>query len=134
VAPSVDFIMGKELEIKLKGYSTLPSLKDVKAKMDAGAKLNGPMTLMSIVIKDVENFLKKNPKNLHEKWLTGQTEAQVAKTRGLIWQTAQTKFSVIVGQTWFSEFKSLDENTLTVKIDGQDIVGICEMREIQIKV
>jgi hypothetical protein len=133
-AASTDFIMGKELEIKLKGYSTLPSLKDVKAKVDAGGKLNGPATLMAIVIKDVENFLKKNPKNLHPKWLAGQTEAQIAKTRGLIWQTAQIKFSILVGQTWFQEFKSLDENQLTVKIGTEDVVGTCEMREIQIKV
>jgi hypothetical protein len=52
----------------------------------------------------------------------------------LIWQTAQVKFSVIVGQTWFQEFKSLDENQLTVKCGGYDIVGTCELREIQIKV
>jgi len=131
-AASTDFIMGKELEVKLKGFSTLPPLKDVKAKM--GAKMNGPATLMAIVIKDVENFLKNNPKNLHQKWLTGQTEAQIAKTRGLIWQTAQIRFSIIVGQTWFSEFKSLDENQLTVKIGTEDVVGTCELREIQIKV
>ena len=131
-APSTDFIMGKELEVKLKGYSTLPSVKDVKAKM--GGKMNGPTTLMAIVIKDVENFFKNNPKNLHQKWLTGQTEAQIAKTRGLIWQTAQIKFSVIVGQVWFTEFKSLDENQLTVKIGTEDVVGTCELREIEIKV
>lgn len=34
----------------------------------------------------------------------------------------------------FSEFKSLDENQLTLKLDGQDVVGTCELREIEIKV
>jgi hypothetical protein len=120
------------LEIKLKGYSTLPSLKDAKAKM--GGKMNGPTSLMAKAITEVDDFLKKNPKNLHEKWLIGQTQAQVAKTRGLIWQTAQIKFGVIVGQVWFNEFKSLDENTMTVKCDGQDVTGVCEMREIEIKI
>jgi hypothetical protein len=131
-AESKDFIVGKELEVKLKGYSTLPSLKDAKAKM--GGKMNGPTALMAKVINEVDDFLKKNPKNLHEKWLTGQTQAQIAKTRGLIYQTAQIKFGIIVGQVWFNEWSSLDENTMTVKIDGQEIVGVCEMREIEIRI
>lgn len=133
-AESKDFIVGKELEIKLKGYSKLDSVKAVKEKIKSGKKLNGPDTLMSIVIKDVDTFLAKNPQNLHEKWLTGQTQAQVAKTRGLIWQTAQIKFGILVGQTWFNEFSSLDENTMTVKIDGQEIVGVAELREIEVKI
>lgn len=34
----------------------------------------------------------------------------------------------------FTEFKSLDENRLTLKLDGHDVVGTCELREIEIKV
>lgn len=131
-AESKDFIVGKELEIKLKGYSKMESVEKVRSKM--GGKMNGPDSLMARAIAEVDDFIKKNPKNLHEKWLTGQTQAQIAKTRGLIYQTAQIKFSVIVGQVWFSEFPSLDENVLTVKIDGQDITGTCELREIEIKI
>jgi hypothetical protein len=133
-ADSKDFIMGKELEIKLKGCSKLDSVKAVREKITAKKKLNPCDTFMSNAITEVDDFIKKNPKNLHEKWLTGQTQAQIAKTRGLIYQTAQIKFSVIVGQVWFTEFKSLDENTLTLKLDGQDVTGICEMREVEIKV
>ncbi len=133
-AESKDFIMGKELEIKLKGCSKLDSVKAVREKIAAKKKLNPCDTFMSNAITEVDDFFKKNPKSVHEKWLTGQTQVQIAKTRGLIYQTSQIKFGVIVGQVWFSEFKSLDENQLTLKLDGQDVVGTCELREIEIKV
>jgi len=133
-AASVDFIMGKELDIKLKGCSKLDSVKAVREKITAKKKLNPCDAIMSDAITEVEAFIKKSPKNLHEKWLTGQTQARIAETRSLIFQTSQIKFGIIVGQVWFTEFKSLDENQLTVKLDGQDIVGTCELREIEIKV
>lgn len=133
-ADSKDFIMGKELDIKIKGCSKLDSVKAVREKIAAKKKLNPCDTFMSNAITEVDDFLKKNPKNLHEKWLTGQTQMQVATTRGLIYQTSQIKFGIIVGQVWFTEFKSLDENQMTVKLDGQDVVGTCEMREIEIRV
>ncbi len=133
-ADSKDFIMGKELDIKIKGCSKLDSVKAVREKIVAKKKLNPCDTFMSNAITEVDDFLQKNPKNLHEKWLTGQAQVQIAKTRGLIYQAAQIKFGIIVGQVWFTEFKSLDENQMTVKLDGQDVVGTCEMREIEIKV
>lgn len=133
-AESKDFIMGKELEIKLKGCSTLASVKAVREKIAGKKKLNPCDQFMSNAIDEVDDFIKKNPKNLHEKWLTGQTQAQIAKTRGLIYQTSQIKFGIIVGQVWFQEWKSLDENTMTVKLDGQDVIGTCELREIEIKI
>jgi hypothetical protein len=133
-AESKDFIMGKELDIKIKGCSKLDSVKAVKEKIKGGKKLNPCDTFMSNAIEEVDEFVKKNPKNLHEKWLTGQTQAQIAKTRGLIYQAAQIKFGILVGQVWFKEFSSLDENTLTVKIDGQEVVGVTELREVEIKI
>jgi len=130
-AESKDFIIGKELEIKLKGCSKLDSVKAVKEKT---GKKNPCDVLMSDAIDAVESYLKKNPKNLHEKWLTGKTDTATAETRGLIYQTAQTRFAIIVGQVWFQEFGSLDENTLKVNVDGQEITGIAELREVEIKI
>jgi hypothetical protein len=133
-AASIDFIRGKELEIKLKGCSKLDSVKAVREKVASGKKLNPCDQFMSDAINEVEAFFKKNPPNLHEKWLTGKIASTVAETRGLIYQTSQIKFGILVGQVWFTEFGSLDENQLTVKIGKQEIVGTCEMREIEIKI
>lgn len=133
-AASTDFILGKELDIKLKGCSKLDSVNAVTKKIAEKKKLNIPDTLMTRVMDQVDEFLTTNPAKLHEKWLDGHAKTAVAETRGLIYQSAASKFGVIVGQTWYSEFKSLDENTLTVKIDGHEIVGTCELREIEIKI
>jgi hypothetical protein len=126
--------MGKELTVALKGYSSLPPVEKVKEKLKAKGKLNGPESMMAEAIDLVETFLKKNPKSVHEAWLTGQAKITTAAVRGLMHQATQIKFAVIVGQVWFSEFKSLDENTMTVKCDGKDIAGTLDLREIEIKI
>jgi hypothetical protein len=128
-ATSTDFIVGKELNVKLKGLSTLPSVKDVR-----GGKKTGAGAFMDAVITDMDAWLKKNPEKLHEKWLEGKTKSTTSETRGLLYQAAQIKWSILVGQVWCSEFKTLDEDTLTVKIGGANVEGKIELREIEIKV
>jgi hypothetical protein len=49
-------------------------------------------------------------------------------------EVAQIKFSVIVGQTWFQELSSLDENTLVMNFDGSKVNCSANLYEIQINV
>jgi hypothetical protein len=42
--------------------------------------------------------------------------------------------SVVVGQTWFTEFGSLEENSLTFKVNGKDIAGTVTMKEIEVPI
>ncbi len=53
--------------------------------------------------------------------------------RGLAYQLSQVVFSIIVGQTWFSDCLTPEENTRTHKTQHGDIVVTAEMREIEIK-
>lgn len=131
-AESTDVIRGRELNMKLKGYSTLPPVAKVKEK--AGGKLNGPETLMAKALLEVEEFTKNNPNKLHKDWLTSQEKLAIAQTRSLLYQTSQQKFSILVGQVWFKEFKSLDETSMTVKIGETEVTGTAELREVDIKV
>lgn len=139
-AEATDVYMAKELAVSLKGYSTIPSLKDFE-KQAAKGKLNGPATLMKTASDAVSEFLKSdvytkitNQDALFETWLEGQAKATTAKVRGLLFELAQTKFSIIVGQVWPTEFSSLDENTLTVDIDGTSVVGTLNMKEVEVKI
>ena len=139
-AESTDFYMGKELTVSLKGLSSLPSLKDVKAAIVKG-KLNAGAALMAPYVKEVEDFLVSpaytgSPKKdqLLEAWIEGQQKTATNTVRGLLFEMAQIKFSVIVGQVWFKEFKSLDENTLTIDVDGQNIEGKVEAKEVQVMI
>ncbi len=139
-AEAKDFYMSKILKVSLKGLSSLPSLKEAKEKMTKG-KLTPSVALMAPYVKEVEDFLdsdtyKNSTKQdaLFEGWLDGQQKTATKKVRELLFQTAQIRFGVIVGQVWFSEFSSLDQNTLMIDVDGQKIEGKVEMKEVEEKV
>ncbi len=149
VAESVDFITGKELDIKLKGYSTLPKVEDVRTKVKQIAdgkgkttsnikpvKLNGPESLMAEAIREVDAFLASKPEKLRKDWLTGKQKALIAETRGEIYEMARVKFAIIVGQVWFADCATLDDKTLSdvVMPDGTKVTGTAELSEIQIKI
>lgn len=137
--PSGDFYLSKELKVSLKGLSKLPSLKEVKEQV-AKNKINAGGALMVPTVKLVESFLASDiyakaaeKEKVLDAWLAGQTKAAKTKTRGIIFDIAQTTFALIVGQVWFNEFASLDENTMTLDVDGAKVECKAEMREVEIK-
>lgn len=139
-APATDFYMGKELKCSLKGLSSLPKLADAKAKLASG-KPNAPTLLMKDSIEEVESFLASpfyvkagNKEAVLEAWLDGQAKAAREKCRKLIFDIASNTFAIVVGQVWFSEFSSLDENSLSFDVEGTKVEGKVEMREIQINI
>jgi hypothetical protein len=140
-AATSDFYVGKELEVSIKGFGgALPSLKDLKTQAAKG-KFNAGGSLMKGTYEEVEAFLASSIyKNAAKKeavleaWLDGQTKAAVAKTRSLIYDIAQTTFCLVVGQIWFSEFSSLDENSMTIEVDGQSAVCTAKMNDVEIKI
>lgn len=148
-AEATDFYMGKELLVKLKGYSTIPSLNDFRKQATKG-KLNAPAELMKPYVEEIDNFLKsdaylkaKDKDGVFEAYLDGQAKATTKRVRELIFEMAQTKFAIVIGQVWFTEFSSLDENSLSLKVrrdpsDGKspeiDINGTVEMKEVEIKI
>lgn len=135
-AESTDFYMGKELKVSLKGYSKLPSLKEAQAAITKG-KINGPTALMQPTITEVEDFIAKanGRTNAVRVWLDVQASAAKTKVRDLIFKIAQTTFALVVGQIWFKEFATLDDNSLAVEpVPGTRIEGKVEMREVQVRI
>lgn len=140
-AEAQDFYMGKELKVSLKGISSLPSVDDAKKKIASGKGVTARYELMKPAFEEIEEFegskVFKNAKNqdkVYEAWLKDQLDDAKTKVRKLLYQTSQIRFGVIVGQTWFTEFDSLDDNTLTISPDGEDIQATVEMKEIQVEV
>jgi len=136
---ATDFYLGKELKVNLKGLSSLPSLNELRKQIAKG-KVNIAGSLMLPTFNLTEGFLKSefylkaaDKDAVLMAWLKGQTDAAKAKTRNLLYQIAQTTFAIIVGQIWFSEFQSLDENSMIIDVDGK-IDCKAEMREIEIKI
>jgi len=139
-AEAVDFYMGKELKVNLKGLSSLPSLNELRKQIAKG-KTNTAGSLMVPTFNLVEGFLTNDIyKNAADKdavlkaWLEGQTKAAKTKTRALIYQIAQTVFVLTVGQIWFKEFATLDDNSLDIDVAGTTIPCKAELREIKIKI
>jgi hypothetical protein len=56
------------------------------------------------------------------------------KCRGLIFEIAKTTFTVVVGQTWFTEFSTLDNCTLEIAAGNDKISCTVEMKEIEIPI
>lgn len=141
LAESTDFYMGKEMAVSIKSFSSLPSVKDVKEKMAKKAKLTPSASIMAPFITDLDTFLLSDEYKdaadqkavLVEKIDKGAKEA-IKKTRALIFEKAQLLFSVIVGQVWFTEFASLDENSMSLTLDSQDLSCKVEMKEVQVKI
>jgi hypothetical protein len=140
-AESTDFYLSKELNTKIKGLSSLPTLKDAQAKKASG-KLTPSAALMVPAMDKVEAFLKSeayvkaaDPKKVFEAWLDGQLDSSRKEVRRLLFEIAQIKFGVIVGQVWFTEFKSLDENSIEIDV-GQPKKLACtlELREVETKI
>jgi hypothetical protein len=139
-AEAKDFYLGKELTVSLKGFSSLPSVKEAREKAAKG-KLTPSAALMAPYIQEVEDFLASDvyrnstkKEALFEGWLDGQQKTATKKVRELLFEMAQIKFGIIVGQCWFTEFKSLDENTLTIDAGGQKLECKVDLREVEIKI
>lgn len=139
-AESKDTYPVKELLVKIKGLSTLPSLKEARTKIASG-KLTVAADLLRDSIAAVDSFLVSdvyktaaNPDLVFEAWLDGQLIASREIVRNLQREIAAIKFTVIVGQVWFKEFATLDETSLTIQVDGQTLECQAVLREVEIKV
>lgn len=138
---SQDVYTGKELKVALKGFSSMPKVADIKEKMVKKAKLTPSATLMAPFIQQAEDFLAsdayakaKDQKKAADEFFTKAARDAVSNKRSLISGKSQLAFTTIVGQVWFKEFASLDENSLDLQFDGLDIKGTVEMKEIEIRI
>lgn len=138
---STDVYMGKELEVSVPGYKTLPKVSEVRNRIASKKKQTTPGALMSPYVEEVEKYIasdeytKAGDKDAAFKaWIEAKAKGSVQKARQLMYQMACTKFSIVVGQIWPKEFSSLDESSMTVKLGGQDIECKIEMREVAIKI
>jgi hypothetical protein len=145
-AEATDFYMAKELAITVKGYSKLPSVNEVRGKMSppapgkkAAKPLSGPTALMAKYLTELDGYLTgdeytrtasdKDKDAKLKAWLEAKTRLSIEQVRDFQRQKAMRLFSIIVGQTWFKEFPTLDDNTLKVTVNGADYDCTAELSE-----
>lgn len=135
-AEATDVYIARELDVKLAGYGDLPSVANIVKRVSnpKSKPLAGAAWLVGNVMHEVEEFLKNNPTNVHQKWLVGRRDTAVAMARGLMHQAAAIKYAILVGNVWFTEFASIDQCELTVILDGNNVKATFVAREIEVEI
>lgn len=140
---STDFYMSVNLITKIKGLSSLPKVDDVVAKL----KDNKPLKLNEWVMSDaIIRFKQQQETDIYqslsdeqklgvlETYLKTKSEILNKKKRKIMQNIAQIKFSLILSKKWFTEFKSFNENQLTLKLDEHNIQFIFDLSEKEVKI
>jgi hypothetical protein len=132
-AESTDFYMGIEMNVAIKGISSIPSFNDFMKKINDKKPLTARESLLKAAYDECAKMETLNDVCRRE-WIENKCKETTAKTRELIRKLAEIKFGVIVGQTWFKEFKDLGENTLTVLLDGVSLECSVTLDDVKIKI
>lgn len=138
--PSTDVYYSKTLAVSLKGYSSLPTIKETIERMAAaespkGKPLTGGAALMAPAIREVQAKMTEK-QSLVAAWIEGEQKSAVAETRMALLEKAKLVFTIVVGQVWFKEWSSLEENTMKVNFPGmaKEVEGKIEMTEEEIAI
>ena len=133
---SGDVYNSVNLITKIKALSSLPKVEDVLKKIENNLPLKLNEHVMSDEINAYNIYLKSIIDNeyLLKKYLTDRSSELDKIRRNLLQKKAEIVFSIILSKGWFKEFKSFDENTLNIILDGQslDITFLLEEKEVKL--
>jgi len=120
--------MATELTVKIDGIASKPTFKTVWDKIKAGKSLTDRERLFEPAMLEYKAFVEsaiytknENQDDLLKTWLLNKQKSVVTKVREYLNQSARIKFAVILGQTWFKEFKDLEDNQLVLTLDGKPV-------------
>jgi len=140
---STDFYLSVNLATKVKGLSSLPKVEDVVAKIKDGKALKLNEWIMSDAINKYlaqtegdmyQSLNDEQKKGVLRTYLETKSNILNSKRRKALQEIAQIKFALILSKKWFVEFKTFDENKLTLKLDGQDLEFTFDMSEKEVKI
>lgn len=101
-----DVYNARALVVRMKGFSSLPTVKEVRAMKKIAPRAYEMNEALRTHTGETIEVLQKHLENT------------VKVVRALTVAQARTRFSIIVGQVWFKEFASLDENTMKLIMPG----------------
>jgi hypothetical protein len=143
VEESTDFYMSVNLETKIKGFSSLPKVEDVIAKLKDGKSLKPSEAIMADAIKKYQSQLEsemyqslneEQQKGVLKTYLITKSDILNKKRRKALQEIAQIKFALILSKKNFLEFKTFDENKLNLTLDGQDLDFTFDLSEKEEKI
>lgn len=130
---STDFYIGKALEIKVKGLSSLPKVADVEKALKDGKSLSVKELAMAQAIKEYQQA-QSSDIAANIKFLKEKLEALKLEDKTISLALSKIKFATIIGQTWFSEFADGEEAVLNLEFLGSPVVVSAELKDIEVKI
>ena len=127
-----DHYLAKEFEIKAKGFSSWPKVDGVLKKIAEGKKLTPSEDMMAVWVNNFDrNVAQPNlPTEASIGWLNSQIGTITTALRTIRSSIQRTKFAVLLGKKWFSEFATRDNCTLNVG----DLEFSFSVKEVEIKI
>ena len=140
LTPATDRYMATELITKMKGLSSIPSFNAFKKKMDERKKLNPADQIMArcynnyLLIKaDYTKNGELNKEEFEKRLLEDLLKIDFI-LRNLSVKLAKMRFSIIVGQTWFKEFESIENCKLSMEFNGQPIECSVDLKDTEVAI
>jgi hypothetical protein len=125
---SGDYYNSTELNVKIAGFSSLPSVNEVMKKIDAKKSLTAREEILYSAIEDYNNFINsdeykdsKDQSKYLEVWLENKKDSAIKRTRIINNEISKIIFSVVLSQNWFTDLGSIENTTLNLNIDNKDI-------------
>lgn len=129
-----DVYKATEFNVKIAKCSSIPTINDkfIEKATTTPDKLTLSESLCYPALKHCLDS-KSDDVGAYKKMLLENKDDVTKMTRAYIKNLAKDKFTILVGHVWFKEFASMDENTMTVTVDGKDFVCTAEVREIDVE-
>ena len=126
----VDFYYAKDFAIKVKSFSTLPSVSDTRKRIASG-KMRPSDEVMQLGIDLYDNSpVADQSDKIRLAWVEEQVTALKSQLLEVRFDIQRTKFAIILGKKWFSEFESRDDSVL--EVDGKTFTIKVEEKKITI--
>lgn len=140
VAESTDFYMSREMNVKVKGLSSLPAVDAVRKKIADGKKLTVSDGLMVQALARYDEFVnselitKSAAKNiLIEEWIKTETTHTIGLVRELNKRQGRVVYAVVAGHAWFKDL-SFEDPTMILKVGGVDYTITVALEEKEVKI
>jgi len=116
---STDVYMSKELNVKIKGASSLPAVAATVKKRDENKKkLNAADQMIIFAYDSVQKEIKELDKDQLVKYLEVETRNAINSVRSLNNRLSRVMYGIVVGHAWFAD---LDFEETEVTVPGKEV-------------
>lgn len=137
-----DVYMSRELNVKIAGASSLPSIAAVLKKKAENKKLNAADMMIDKALQEYDAFVKSPAitavpesvqKQIIENWIGEAAKAAINQVRALNKTLSKVVYGIVAGHGWFTDL-DLEESTMEVEVDGVKYKVTAELAEKEIEI